>query len=279
MKPAQQRERVGYLKSTYGIGTRRACLVLRFNRATHYYQGRLRAKNAILIDRIKSIATTRVRYGYRRIHVLLRREGVVVNHKRVYRLYAAEGLNLRAKMPRRRRAVVARSMRMIADRPNQVWAMDFMHDRLADHRKVRLLTIVDLYSRECVALEVAYSFRSEDVVRVLERVCRERSLPKSIRCDNGTEFVAEPLDKWAFWNKVTLDFSRPGKPIDNAFCESFNGRVRAEFLNPSYFETLAQARRAAGIWRHDYNTFRPHSMLGNRTPAETAAAARTSLAN
>ncbi len=279
MKPAHQRERVGYLKSAYGIGTRRACAVIRFNRATHYYKGKLRAKNAALIERIKSIASTRVRYGYRRIHVLLRREGHHVNHKRIYRLYAAEGLNSRVKTPRRRRAAVVRSMRMVAERPNQIWAMDFMHDRLSDHTKIRFLTIVDLYSRECVALEVARSFKSEDVVKVLERVCRERKHPEAIRCDNGTEFVAEPLDKWAFWNRVLLDFSRPGKPIDNASCESFNGRVRAEFLNPSYFETLAQARRLAGIWRHDYNTFRPHSMLGNRTPAEVAAATRPPVAS
>jgi len=277
VKPAQQRERVGYLRTAYGVGTRRACEVVRLNRATYYCRSKLREKNAALVERIKAIATVRVRYGYRRIHVFLRREGLTVNHKRVYRLYAAEGLNLRSKTPRRRRAVVARSHRVVPVRPDQVWAMDFMFDRLADRRKVRILTIVDLFSRECVALEFDYSFTSDDVVRVLSSVRRERSFPQIIRCDNGTEFVAEALDKWAFWNGVTLDFSRPGKPIDNAFCESFNGRVRAEFLNPSYFETLAQARRAARIWRHDYNEIRPHSMLGNRTPKEAAMAASNTL--
>ncbi len=205
--------------------------------------------------------------------MFLRREGFAVNAKRVYRLYAAEGLNLRVKAHRRRRAALAREARLVPSRANQVWAMDFMHDRLADHRKIRLLTMVDLYTRECVALEVAAGFRSADVVRVLNRVCGERAYPKVIRCDNGSEFVAEAMDQWAFWNQVELDFSRPGKPVDNAFCESFNGRVRAEFLNPSYFETLSQVRRAAGIWRYDYNGIRPHSTLGNRTPKEFAQAA------
>ncbi len=247
--------------------------MIQFSRASQYYRAKSSPFNAALLERIKSIAAVRVRYGYRRIHVFLRREGFAVNAKRVYRLYALEGLHLRARLPYRRRAAVVRRQRSVPTKANQIWAMDFMHDRLADHRKFRLLTIVDLFTRECVALEAAAGFKSEDVVRVLNRVCFERDIPTSIRCDNGSEFVAEALDKWAFWNRVELDFSRPGKPVDNAFCESFNGRVRAEFLNPSYFETLNQVRRAAGIWRHDYNEIRPHSTLGNRTPREFAQAA------
>ena len=274
MKPAQHRDRVGFLKERFGIGACRACILLKLNRATYYYKAKASALNAVLVERIKAIAATRVRYGYPRIHVLLRREGFVVNRKRIYRLYAAQGLNLRAKMPHRRRAAVARNLRHVPSRPNKVWAMDFMHDRLADHSKVRLLTIVDLFSRECVTLAVGRSFHSADVVDVLARAVKQRGTPSSIRCDNhGTEFVATALDQWAFWNHVQLDFSRPGKPTDNAFAESFNGRVRAEFLNPSYFETLAQAKRAAGIWRHDYNEYRPHSTLGNVTPAAYARSA------
>ena len=141
-----------------------------------------------------------------------------------------------------------------------------MHDRLADGRAYRLLTIVDIFTRECVALEVGPRFCSDDVVNVLKRVCRERGCPTMLRCDNGTEFVARPIDQWAFWNKIALDFSRPGKPTDNAFIESFNGGVRRELLNPSYFETLEAARKAARIWRTEYNEFRPHSMLANMTP-------------
>jgi len=274
VKPAQQRVRVGFLQERFGVSARRACELIRFCRASHYYHSERSPLNQALLHRIKAIAAVRVRYGYRRIHVFLRREGYVVNHKRVYRLYAAEGLNLRSKTPRRRRAAKVRTERRLPTRANEIWAMDFMHDRLADQRKIRLLTVVDLYTRECVALEVAAGFRSEDVVRALTHACSERNTPTSIRCDNGTEFVAQALDQWAFWNRIELDFSRPGTPTDNAFAESFNGRVRAEFLNPSYFETLSEARRAAGIWRHDYNEIRPHSMLGNRTPKEFALAAR-----
>lgn len=274
MKPTQQRVRVGFLVSTFGMGIRRACSLLKFNRATYYCKSKARPLNGILRERIKEIAASRVRYGYRRISVLLRREGFPVNDKRVYRLYALEGLSLRAKMPHRKRAAVPRSHRVIPQTIDEVWCMDFMHDRLADRRPYRLLSMVDIYSRECVALEVASRFCSDDVVAVLKRVCRERATPKILRCDNGAEFVAQPLDQWAFWNKVTLDFSRPGKPTDNAFIESFNGGVRRELLNPSYFESLEDARRAARIWREEYNTFRPHSMLGYKTPKEFAAQAR-----
>lgn len=274
MKPAQQRERVGYLTQTYGIAIRRACDVIRLNRATYYCKSLAGPLNAILRERIKEIAAARVRYGYRRISVLLRREGFKINDKRVYRLYALEGVSLRAKLPHRRRAATPRSQRIVPEVINHVWSMDFMHDRLADNRAYRLLTIVDIYSRECVALEVAPRFCSDDVVNILKRVCRERGAPKMIRCDNGPEFVAKSLDQWAFWNKIDLDFSRPGKPTDNAFIESFNGGVRRELLNPSYFETIDQARKAARIWRNEYNEFRPHSMLANKTPKEFAEAAR-----
>jgi putative transposase len=260
------------LIATFGVGVRRACDVIKFNRASYYCKSRAGSLNGMLRGRIKEIAAARVRYGYRRIGVLLRREGLRVNDKRVYRLYALEGLSLRAKLPRRRRAAVPRSRRLVPENINEVWSMDCMHDWLANGRPYRLLTIVDVYSRECVALEVAQRFCSEDVVGVLQRACRERGTPKVLRCDNGTEFVAKPLDQWAFWNKISLDFSRPGKPTDNAFIESFNGGVRRELRNPSYFETIEAARTAARVWREEYNEFRPHSMLGNQTPKDFAAA-------
>jgi putative transposase len=274
VKPAQQRERVGYLTGTFGVAIRRACELIKLNRATYYCKSKAGPLNTLLRERIKAIAVARVRYGYRRIGVLLRREGFAVNDKRVYRLYAAGGLSLRAKLPHRRRAALPRAQRFVPEAVNEVWSMDFMHDRLADDRPYRLLTIVDIYSRECVALEAAPRFCSDDVVAVLRRACRERGHPKFVRCDNGTEFVAKPLDQWAFWNKVGLDFSRPGKPTDNAFIESFNGGVRRELLNPSYFETIDQARTAARVWRDEYNEVRPHSMLANKTPKEFAAAER-----
>jgi putative transposase len=275
VKPAQQRERAGFLVRTFDIGVRRACDLLNLNRSTYYCKSTAGPLNAALRLRIKEIAAARVRYGYRRISVLLRREGHAINDKRVYRLYKLEGLTLRAKMPHRKRAAVPRLQRHVPENINDIWSMDFMHDRLADNRSYRLLTIVDIYSRECVALEVSPRFCSDDVVAVLKRVCRERGTPNVIRCDNGSEFVAQPLDHWAFWNKVALDFSRPGKPTDNAFIESFNGGVRRELLNPSYFETIDQAKKAARLWRVEYNEFRPHSMLANKTPKEFAAQART----
>jgi len=167
----------------------------------------------VLRDRIKEIAAARVRYGYRRISVLLRREGFAVNDKRVYRLYAAQGLSLRAKMPHRRRAVTPRSLRVIPVAINQVWSMDFMHDRLADSRAFRLLTIVDIYSRECVALEVAPRFCSDDVVDILKRACRERGVPSALRCDNGTELSPSPLISGPFGTRLRSIFHDPASRL------------------------------------------------------------------
>ncbi len=175
MKPAQKRDRVGFLMRTFGVGARRACDLVRLNRSTWYRKSTARPFNQMLRERIKEIASARVRYGYRRIGVLLRREGHKVNDKRVYRLYALEGLSLRAKLPHRKRAATPRSERFVPKSANEVWSMDFMHDRLADGRAYRLFTIVDIFSRECVALDVASGFRSDDVVAALRRACDERA--------------------------------------------------------------------------------------------------------
>jgi putative transposase len=193
VKPAQQRERVGFLLRTFGVGVRRACSLINFNRATYYCKSKAGPLNGLLRDRIKAIAAARVRYGYRRISVLLRREGFVVDDKPVYRLYALEGLSLRAKLPHRRRAATPRSQRFVPETVNEIWSMDFMHDRLADNRPYRLLTIVDIYSRECVALEVAPRFCSDDVVAVLRRAARERETPKILRCDNELSVLVKGL--------------------------------------------------------------------------------------
>ena len=240
-----------------------------------YYRSKYSAFNETLRARIKEIAGVRIRYGYRRIHVLLCREGWAVNVKRVRRLYRAEGLSLRAKAPKRRRSAQHRQPRAIATQPNQVWTMDFMHDRLATQptRKLRMLTVVDEFTRECLALEVARGFRAHDVIAVLTRLVMRRGAPQAIRCDNGAEFTATAFDQWAYWNQITVEFSRPGKPTDNAFIESFNGSVRRELLNASWFDTLDQARRAARVWRRDYNENRPHRSLANKTPQEFALAA------
>jgi putative transposase len=219
------------------------------------------------MKRIREIAETRVRYGYRRIPGLLRREGWLVNAKRVCRLYREMGLQLRSKSPKRRVTAQLREDRSAASAVNQVWAMDFVHDQLFDGRKIRVLTIVDTFSRLSPAIDVRQSYRGSDVVETLERVIQETGCPKTIRLDNGPEFVSRELDLWAFMRGVTLDFSRPGKPTDNAFIESLNGKLRVECLNAHWFLSLDEAQRKCGAWRRDYNEVRPHSAIGNQVPA------------
>jgi len=206
-----------------------------------------------------------MRYGYRRIHVLLRREGWRVNAKRVYRLYREIGLQLRNNQSAGSRL---REDRQMAPRPNETWAMDFVHDQLATGRKLRVLTIIDTFPRFSPAIEPRFNFRGPDVVEILEEVGRQVGFPKAIRVDQGTEFVSRDLDLWAYQRGVTLDFSRPGKPTDNAFIESFNGKFRAECLNAHWFMSLDDARRKCEAWRRDYNEERPHSAIGNKVPIE-----------
>jgi putative transposase len=214
--------------------------VLQAERSSYHYKSR-RGDQAELKQRIKAIGEVRVRYGYRRIGVLLRREGWAINEKRVYRLYRELGLQLRHKTPKRRVKAKLREDRAPAVRTNEVWAMDFVHDQLATGTKIRILTIIDTFSRFAPAVEPRFRFRGADVVETLERVGREHGLPKVIRVDQGTEFVSRDLDLWAYTRGVTLDFSRPGKPTDNAFIESFNGKLRAECLSAHWFMSLIDA--------------------------------------
>ena len=221
--------------------------------------------------RIRELAEVRVSYGYRRIHVLLLREGWKVNHKRVYRLYKQEGLTMRSKKPRRRHVSGKnRIERPTATARNETWSMDFMSDELFNGDRIRLFTLVDHFTRESPAIEVARSIPARRVVEVLNRVAASRGLPKTIQVDNGTEFTAKVLDQWAYANGVELDFSRPGKPTDNAFIESFNGRVRQECLNKNWFLSLEDARKKVENWRQEYNNERPHSALGQMAPAQFA---------
>ena len=249
----------------WDVSIRRACAALDVNRSTYHYRSR-RPGQAALEARIKEICETRVRYGYRRVHVLLRREGWDVNQKKVHRLYKELGLQLRNKTPKRRVKAKLREDRARRPRPNETWAMDFVHDQLATGRKIRVLTIVDTFSRFSPAVDPRFSYRAEDVVATLERVCAEVGFPKTIRVDQGTEFISRDLDLWAYLHGVTLDFSRPGKPTDNAFIEAFNGKFRQECLNAHWFLTLADAREKMEAWRRDYNEDRPHSAIGNKAP-------------
>jgi putative transposase len=220
---------------------------------------------------VKELAATYVRYGYRRLTVLLRRAGWEVNAKRIYRLYSEEGLSVRTKL----RKKIARRQRVpvpAATRPNQCWSMDFMSDRLADGRPFRILTMVDQFTRECVGLEADRSMSGPKVVEALNRACQEYGgRPESITCDNGSEFAGRVLEAWAMEQGVQLIFIRPGRPMENGFIESFNGRLRDECLNVEWFTALEDARRQLATWRYHYNHERPHSALKDQTPASVAA--------
>jgi len=255
------------------VSERRGCAAMQFDRSTHRYQP-IRDEQVPLRQRMKEIASVRVRYGYRRIHVLLRREGWAVNHKRIQRLYREEGLNLRARRPRRHVMAARRIERQGPTAANEVWSMDFVSDALFDGRRFRALTVVDAYTRECLAIGVEQAMKADAVVATVERLTYLRGQPPSkIRVDNGPEFISRVLDHWAYCQGVTLDFSRPGKPTDNAFAESFNGRLRDECLNTHWFLSLEDARAKIEAWRRDYNECRPHTSLGLQTPVEFASSA------
>ena len=225
-------------------------------------------------DAAEGPGEVRVRYGYRRLHVLLRREGWTVNHKRIHRLYAEEGLSIRTKLPRRKRAWRIRQRRPEVGGANEVWSLDFMADQLFDSRPFRILTVLDVHTRESLSTAPRASFRAAQVVEVLDQLARVRGKPKSLRVDNGPEFAGRLLDHWAYLNQVEIDFSRPGTPLDNAFIEAFNARPRAECLNASWFLSLADARDRIAEWRVHYNEERPHSALGNLTLREFAERAQ-----
>jgi putative transposase len=249
----------------WDVSIRHACRVLEVDTSTYHYKSR-RHDQAGIEARIKDVCTTRVRYGYRRVHVMLRREGWNVNAKKVYRIYNELGLQLRTKTSKRRVKAKLRDDRQPATQPNQTWAMDFVHDQLATGRKIRVLTVIDTFSRFSPIVDPRFSYRAEDVVAALEQTCGAVGYPKTIRVDQGSEFISRDLDLWAYANGVTLDFSRPGKPTDNAFIEAFNGRLRAECLNAHWFLTLADAQEKLEAWRSYYNEVRPHGAIGNRSP-------------
>jgi len=259
------------LQVCYGVSERRVCQVLQFHRSSYRYRS-IAEEQAALRMRIRDLAQARVSYGYRRLHVLLQREGWEVNHKRVYRLYKEEGLTMRNKRPKRHVSAYRRMERATAHSPNESWSMDFMSDELYNGQRIKLLTLVDNFTRESLAIEVDERMGGQRVMEVLVQVAESRGLPESIRLDNGPEFTSRRLDQWAYLNGVKLDFSRPGKPTDNAFIESFNGRFRQECLNENWFLSLEDAREKVKIWRKHYNGERPHGSLGNLTPMEFAMA-------
>lgn len=270
MRPAERRPVVAYLEAEWCLAERRACGLASLSRSTVRYRPRCSGDQE-LRERLRELAGERRRFGYRRLHVLLRREGHEVNHKRVYRLYREEGLAVR----KRRRKRVSRAERVplaAPTGPNQVWTSDFVHDALSWGRKIRMLTIEDAFTREALAIEVDTSLSGVRVTRVLDRLTDERgAIPDVIVLDNGPELTSRALDQWAYEHGVRLHFIDPGKPQQNGFIESFNGKLRDECLNEHWFLSLADARRIIEDWRIDYNRNRPHSSLGNLTPEDYLA--------
>ncbi|WP_371858497.1 IS3 family transposase [Gluconacetobacter liquefaciens] len=276
-RPALMKEVVAYVVTRHGYSQRRACGVVRQHRSTQRLVGRRDPRTAER-QRMREIAAARVRYGYRRIHVLLRREGWAVGKNLVYRLYGEEGLTLRRGRPKRRKMALHREARCTPTRAHEAWSLDFVHDQLSDGQKFRALTVIDIYSREALAIEVGRRLRGEDVVAVLNRLVYRHGAPRCLFADNGGEFTGRLVDLWAYHHSVRMDFSRPGKPTDNAYIETFNGTLRDECLNLHWFGSIAEAQRQIEAWRRDYNESRPHSALDHMPPAEYAARAKILLA-
>jgi len=243
--------------ASHGYSERRACKLTQQRHSTQRKPS-TRDPRTGLRRRMHEIVATRIRYGYRRVHILLKREGWMVGRNVVYRLNREEGLALRTKRPRRRKMVVHREARCQPRRPNEAWSLDFIHDQLSNGQKFRALTIVDVFTREAIAIEVGQRLRGAHVVEVLNRLVRQRRAPKYLFADNGSEFTGHLVDLWAYHHGVRIDFSRPGKPTDNAYIETFNGSLRDECLNLHWLDTIAEARGLIEAWRVDYNPVSQH---------------------
>lgn len=260
---------VAELQEAHDLSERRSCALAGLSRSVARYEP-TREDPPELVARIRAIAAERQRFGYRRIHKLLRREGFELNRKRTLRIYQEQNLQVRRKR-RKQAARASRLPKQVPTRPNEGWSLDFMSDTLTDGRQVRILNVVDDCTREAVAMEVGISLPAAAVIRVLDRALEERGRPAWLTSDNGPEFAGSALDAWAYDRGIELRFIRPGKPQENAFVESFNARVRDECLNQHCFHDLEEARAIVEDWREDYNSIRPHGSLGGLTPREFAA--------
>lgn len=267
--PAARRTLVAFLQEHHRLSERRACIIVGLCRSSCRYQAKP-SNDAEIRSRLRQLAEQRRKFGAPRLHTLLRREGYLINHKRTERLYREEGLSLRRKR-RRKRGSHLRVVLAGPGRVNQHWSMDFVADSLFNGRRLRILTVVDDFSKECPVLEVDHSLTGKRVTRVLERVALTRGLPEVITVDNGPEFISKALDAWAYANGVKLNFIQPGKPTQNCYIESFNGKFRDECLDEHVFVSLHDAQKKIETWRLDYNSFRPHKSLRQLTPEEFAA--------
>ena len=266
--PVAKRQAVAHLVAGHGMSERRACRVIGCCRMTMRYEA-IRQDDPVLRERLKELARVRRRFGYRRLHVFLRREGHEVNHKRLFRIYREERLHVRRRGGRKR-AIGTRAPMALPLMPNQRWSLDFVSDQLTDGRRFRIMTVVDDCTRECLALIADTSLSGARVARELATLFETRGKPMTVVSDNGTEFTSNAILTFASDRKIDWHYISPGKPTQNAFIESFNGRLRDEFLNETLFPSLNHARATLTAWRMDYNTERPHSRLGWQTPAQFA---------
>ena len=264
--PDARRAAVSYLRDNYAVSERRACQCLNVDRSSIRYQS-VRSDDAELRSRMKAIAAERRRFGYRRLHVMLQREGFEVNEKKIRRLYTEEKLQVKRRGGRKRALGTRRPMQ-IPTGPNQRWSLDFVHDAFTDGRRFRIFGVVDDFTRENLALVADTSISGHRVTRELQRLCDELGQPKTIVSDNGTELTSQAVLKWCQDTQVEWHYIQPGKPTQNAFIESFNGKLRDECLNELLFSSLSDAKLELAKWRYDYNHCRPHSALGNLTPSE-----------
>lgn len=259
------------MRARTNISERRACALLALSRTVLHYT--TRPSDDSLQQRLIELAGERRRFGYRRLHILLEREGFEANHKRVHRLYRQAGLAVRRRRKRDRVAVERKPLQTPSG-PNHTWSMDFVFDALANGRPIKCLTVVDDCTKEAVEIAAAKRINGQGVADILDAVCRFRGYPAAIRTDQGPEFTGRSLDQWAHANDVKLILIQPGKPTQNAYIESFNGKFRDECLNEHWFTSIEHAKALIATWRRDYNEVRPHSAIGNRTPAEFAETLR-----
>ncbi len=263
--PVVERQAVAHLCQLFEVSQRRACQVIEADRTSVRYRS-VRPDDAGLRARLRELAAIRRRFGYRRLLLLLRREGTLVNHKKLRRLYREERLQVRRRGGRKR-ALGTRAPLTMPQGPNQRWSLDFVSDTLTDSRRFRMLAVVDDFTRECLTLVADTSLSGVRVGRELDAVIARRGRPQSIVSDNGTEFTSMAILSWSQETQIAWHYIAPGKPTQNAFIESFNGRLRDELLNETLFASLDHAREALADWKEDYNTVRPHSAIGNVPPA------------
>lgn len=254
------------LVERYKMSERRACRLVGQHRSMQRYRSQ-KDSDETLIAKIKKVAFEKRRFGYRRVHAVLRKAGNMVNHKKVYRLYKDCGLKV-LKRGARKRAIGIRKTEMPIERCNQRWALDFVHDALANGKKLRLLPIIDVFTRKCLKIVVASSLSGRDVVTALEEAIREYGAPEEIISDNGTEYTSKAVIEWCEKQGQSWKYTEPGKPYQNGNIESFNGKLRDECLNEHWFLNLQEAKRLVEAWRVEYNSERPHSALGGKTPNE-----------